>query len=122
MPRIYSLILFSLLSCSVGVQSTDKYENYTKYVNKKVNDFIDDPNHADYKKHSYIHDPVTVFRGVSFMYDTMLVNLYIGDIKYVEPVSKLLEWDFEKVKKEKISRITIIGGYGLIYDSANQKE
>ena len=118
MSKVILVLSIVLMSCSVSKQESDKYE---KFIGKEIKVLLDDPEFSDYEEYVFLEEPPRKIQGVGFVYENGEFFVYIGELEHVERFNRWGKWDFEKVKKEKISRLMIYNKDNeLVYDSDNK--
>ncbi len=110
LKRLISLCLILIvlpLEGTNGKDSQNLSEKYNRYVGKTLHKFLNDFEEEIVNKY-YLDEPPGVLIGVHIqMKDQKSILIYFKKIRHVTTLNKERNWDWDKIRKEKISSIRV---------------
>lgn len=111
---VFLLLFIGLLAVSCNISSSSKtykleelsYFDRLQFRGKEVEFFLNRIEEK-YDKRFFLDEPPGYLYGCKFVYKEYIVIIVPSTYSYVEWYKPELDWDFEKFKKEKISKIKI---------------
>jgi hypothetical protein len=79
--------------------------NYQKFLDKEFTYFLNNDTLSSDYEYSFLNNQVYL-RNVSLFYKYVDITVYFFDVKFQDK-SNMAEWNFEKLKKEKVSGIEL---------------
>lgn len=96
--------------------------NHGRYIGKEIDLMISDKEYSNYLEYQFFDLKPRVLSGVRFIYKEKYIEVFINDVEFIKRFNVKGNWDFEEVKKEKISRIVVYNLEDKILFDSNKKK
>jgi hypothetical protein len=105
---LLGIFILVIVGCDFSSASKSLDEiNYSKYISKSVKSLLNDID-EQHTRHIFFDEPPCFLQGAYFLYpDSIVVEIYVNEFKFVEQFDTTRKWNYEGFLKEKISGLII---------------